>query len=374
MTRHVAPELQRHDWHGLILHYLGLDHIGHKTGPQGPHMLPKQREMDAVVRTIYTALEEDPGHARTLLVLAGDHGMNAGGNHGGSGPGETEPALVFASPKFRMREGSQRRFEAPTRPKSGTEFHYYEKVQQSDLVPSLAALLGLPVSKNSLGVAIAEVVEGFGTAQDTTGRLRRNARQMLRLVEATYGPEAVSLDVARFGRQRELTGPVCAEAGDERAQIACLWALAVATTADETTAPETAQAALRAFLRETQTTLSGAASSYHLGRMAGGMAVAVLVLGLALGSQPSLLPVTTSSAVTVPRRSATTTRPAPVAGARVTSAGTSRCQRRAPSAIPNRRTRPDRSTTTASSSDTRTGGVDPISGNVVCHRRIPASE
>ena len=101
MTRHVPRELEQDDWQGMVLHYLGLDHIGHKTGPQGPNMLPKQREMDGIVKMIYEAMETHTHHGKTLLVLAGDHGMNAGGNHGGSGPGETEPALVFVSPKFK---------------------------------------------------------------------------------------------------------------------------------------------------------------------------------------------------------------------------------------------------------------------------------
>lgn len=34
MTRHVPSELLNSDWHGMIMHYLGLDHIGHKAGPK----------------------------------------------------------------------------------------------------------------------------------------------------------------------------------------------------------------------------------------------------------------------------------------------------------------------------------------------------
>jgi ethanolaminephosphotransferase len=117
VTRHLPAELQRPDWNALIMHYLGLDHIGHKTGPQGPAMLPKQREMDGIVRMIYEAMQTEEHLENTLLVLVGDHGMNAGGNHGGSGPGETEPALVFASPKF---AGMKSR-NCPTTPKAGTE-------------------------------------------------------------------------------------------------------------------------------------------------------------------------------------------------------------------------------------------------------------
>lgn len=34
VTRHVPQELKQSDWNGMILHFLGLDHIGHKSGPK----------------------------------------------------------------------------------------------------------------------------------------------------------------------------------------------------------------------------------------------------------------------------------------------------------------------------------------------------
>jgi ethanolaminephosphotransferase len=33
VTRHVSRELGQKDWDAWIMHYLGLDHIGHKAGP-----------------------------------------------------------------------------------------------------------------------------------------------------------------------------------------------------------------------------------------------------------------------------------------------------------------------------------------------------
>ena len=33
VTRHLSNETQQNDWNGMVLHYLGLDHIGHKSGP-----------------------------------------------------------------------------------------------------------------------------------------------------------------------------------------------------------------------------------------------------------------------------------------------------------------------------------------------------
>lgn len=34
VTRHIPNELAQDDWSALIMHYLGLDHIGHKAGPK----------------------------------------------------------------------------------------------------------------------------------------------------------------------------------------------------------------------------------------------------------------------------------------------------------------------------------------------------
>ena len=40
----------------MILHYLGLDHIGHLAGPQSPLVPPKLEEMDNVVKRIYESV------------------------------------------------------------------------------------------------------------------------------------------------------------------------------------------------------------------------------------------------------------------------------------------------------------------------------
>ena len=82
--------------------------------------------------------------------------MNEGGNHGGSDTGETESALVFASPKFRTMR-IKNPYECPTLPSDGTTFDYYRKVEQQDLVPTLSALLGLPIPRNSIGRTLSEL-------------------------------------------------------------------------------------------------------------------------------------------------------------------------------------------------------------------------
>lgn len=116
-----------------------------------PHMVVKQREMDDIVRQVYAAMASEDHLRSTLFVVCGDHGMNDAGNHGASSPGETSPALVFMSPKLRDLR-SNLRSPLP----EDESFQYYSTVEQSDLAPTLAALLGFPVPKNNLGALIPE--------------------------------------------------------------------------------------------------------------------------------------------------------------------------------------------------------------------------
>jgi ethanolaminephosphotransferase len=117
-------------------------------------MLPKQQEMDDIIKEIYTAMLHQKHLQSTLLVLCGDHGMNDAGNHGGSSPGETSPALTFISQKFLSMQSRVSQTVEPEK-----DFQYYRTVPQSDIVPTLAGLLGFPVPLNNLGVFIREFLQ-----------------------------------------------------------------------------------------------------------------------------------------------------------------------------------------------------------------------
>lgn len=142
VTRHIDEELKSNKWDVLILHYLGLDHIGHKGGPRSPFMEDKQKEMDGIIEKIYESLDES-----TLLVVMGDHGMNDVGNHGGSSAGETSAALAMISKVFDFKQSAPLEFSS--------DFTFYDRVKQIDLVPTLSLLLGLPVPKNSFGLLMS---------------------------------------------------------------------------------------------------------------------------------------------------------------------------------------------------------------------------
>ncbi|KAK4197450.1 putative GPI ethanolamine phosphate transferase, partial [Triangularia verruculosa] len=182
VTRHVPAELKRNDWNTMVLHYLGLDHIGHKGGPRSPHMLSKQHEMDGIVKQIYQAIESQDHLKSTLFVVCGDHGMNDAGNHGASSAGETSPALVFMSPKLKKLN---KRLGAPLPEKAN--FQYYDTVEQSDLAPTLAALMGVPVPKNNLGATIPDFLPFWSDHEVKAEILMRNADQMMQVATAAFG-------------------------------------------------------------------------------------------------------------------------------------------------------------------------------------------
>lgn len=186
VTRHLPQELAAPvPWDILILHYLGLDHIGHKGGPESPFMAIKQKEMDDIIKTIYESVDEE-----TLIVVAGDHGMNEAGNHGGSSNGETSAALAFLSKKslFLSNEKnhySEQNFVQHLPLPVSPHYNYIKRIQQADLVPSLAALLGFPIPKNSLGVVLPELLQ-LWDPMGVKNVLAQNVYQISNILQTSF--------------------------------------------------------------------------------------------------------------------------------------------------------------------------------------------
>lgn len=77
----------------LILHYLGLDHVGHIEGPFAPvNIRRKLHEMDEVIRRLFSAMSEND-----LMLVLSDHGMANDGGHGGSSHPELCTPALFIS-------------------------------------------------------------------------------------------------------------------------------------------------------------------------------------------------------------------------------------------------------------------------------------
>ncbi|RMZ87227.1 hypothetical protein DV736_g5546, partial [Chaetothyriales sp. CBS 134916] len=264
VTRNVGPELDRDDWSVMVLHYLGLDHIGHKTGPRGPNMPVKQAEMDGIVRKIYQAMKTAPHLKHTLLVLLGDHGMNDAGNHGASSPGEVSTALTFISDKFKKIGIAGQPCPAITPDLFDGHFGYYQVVEQSDIAPTLAALLGIPVPRNNLGILINPLVALYSRPQDVYALWYENGKQMYEIAKATF---PVPFDV-------DYGVTPCSDLPDPD-ELACLWSNAEKGNLQHPHDYVQNAEAMAKFLREAQNTLSGTASNYDTQKLLIGIALAI---------------------------------------------------------------------------------------------------
>lgn len=260
VTRHIDHQLaHQSDWDVLILHYLGLDHIGHKGGPQSTFMPAKQKEMDGIVERIYssTAAEDED----TLIVVLGDHGMNEAGNHGGSSPGETSAATLLISSKFKSLNLNNK---APL-PVS-EDFKYYKKIAQGDLVPTFAALFDFPIPLNSLGVFLKDLLPLWSQPSSQTTVLQQNAHQLANILDSSY-PGFKKIDAER---DMFCESQIDFDDVSDLEHLKCLWW----HIQDGFDSPE----AVYEFLKKGQETLSTASSNYKEKEMFIGLGLASVAL------------------------------------------------------------------------------------------------
>ena len=181
VIRHLFPLLEEDikSWDVIIGHGLGVDHVGHRVGPDTPTMTAKLEQMNDVLTRIVEKLDRD-----TLLVVLGDHGMDTRGDHGGDGELETSPGMWIYSKGVPL--AGTARSEIPPSLQPTTRFPgapvAHRHIQQIDLVPTLSLLLGLRIPFNNLGAVIPEL---FSRGEEYQKALRTNAAQVKRYLD-TY--------------------------------------------------------------------------------------------------------------------------------------------------------------------------------------------
>ncbi|KAJ1920071.1 mannose-ethanolamine phosphotransferase gpi13 [Mycoemilia scoparia] len=177
----------KESWDLIIGHTLGVDHCGHRFGPNHGEMAIKLTQMNKLLTLIVDALDyeaERNGKADTVLYVMGDHGMDMMGDHGGESDHEVDAAMFIYSPKKGWNSSKGKRrvqkvIESASRLflqdfYSGHIEHdlslawwentYVEpknevrSISQIDLVSSISLTLGIPIPFNNLGTIIPEVV------------------------------------------------------------------------------------------------------------------------------------------------------------------------------------------------------------------------
>jgi len=169
----------------IISHFLGVDHAGHRYGPDHPEMSRKLTEMDNVIKKVIESVPEG-----VLVVVMGDHGMDDKGDHGGESSKETDAALfLYSKSGFGSNPLSSGLFAKYTPPSkslfssimteidpdyvSGLE---PRTIPQIDIVPTLSLLLALPIPFNNLGVVIPELFFHGQTDEERMTNLLNTAR------------------------------------------------------------------------------------------------------------------------------------------------------------------------------------------------------
>ncbi|KAK9720191.1 mannose-ethanolamine phosphotransferase gpi13 [Basidiobolus ranarum] len=175
------------EWDVLIAHFLGVDHCGHRFGPNHPSMSQKLTEMNQMIETTLNQIDDE-----TVVLIMGDHGMDAKGDHGGDSPLEVQSTLFVHSRKERNSarqrqllnevhgalkslDDHDRDWESYTKESDGA----HRTIPQIDFVPTLSFLLGIPVPFNNLGAVIPELF--IHTDDGSVGSGLKNLLQITRV-------------------------------------------------------------------------------------------------------------------------------------------------------------------------------------------------
>lgn len=161
----------------MIVHFLGVDHVGHTYGPHNVHMDQKLRQMDDALNDLLEYMDHEQESCSVAFIF-GDHGMTEDGNHGGGSEEEINAALfAHFSPKCGVMtafDGSEA--GAATGDYAQTAF---TSIHQIDLVPTISLLLGLPIPYANLGSLVPALALLDNSAQTATA-LALNAAQVWR--------------------------------------------------------------------------------------------------------------------------------------------------------------------------------------------------
>ena len=180
VTKHLMNELDHpQDWDVFIGHFLGVDHVGHKYGPNHPEMTRKLSEMNSILEHVASHLPDD-----CVLFVMGDHGMTMTGDHGGDSHDEISAALFIYGKKenndnvhMDEKKNSSSSYQLKTVNVTPSA------INQVDFVPTFCLLLDLPIPFSNLGKVIYDVVVPAAVKQ--VQYLRVNVEQVFHYLE-TY--------------------------------------------------------------------------------------------------------------------------------------------------------------------------------------------
>uniref|UniRef100_UPI00358E5152 GPI ethanolamine phosphate transferase 1 isoform X2 n=1 Tax=Myxine glutinosa TaxID=7769 RepID=UPI00358E5152 len=138
----------------FFLHLLGIDISGHAHRPASWQYLRNIRAVDEGVADIFAAIEEYFGNdGKTAYLFTSDHGMTDWGSHGAGHGSETMTPIVCWGVGVNGPEQAGIETYADSFSEEWKLSHLKRKdVNQADLAPLMATLLGIPFPMNSVGL------------------------------------------------------------------------------------------------------------------------------------------------------------------------------------------------------------------------------
>ena len=169
----------------IILHYLGLDHLGHSYAAKDEYVRPKLKEMDGKIEEVceWVRGRDAQDGRKTLILMMGDHGMTPEGNHGGGSKEEAQAAAVFMSPHFKKSPAKESWREA-------IEEAEFDAHNQEDLAATLTALLdGSSPLKFGNGCLIERVMRSVDDFDLERTQLLKNLKHLIEKLGPEKCPE-----------------------------------------------------------------------------------------------------------------------------------------------------------------------------------------
>uniref|UniRef100_A0A1Y1L994 GPI ethanolamine phosphate transferase 1 n=1 Tax=Photinus pyralis TaxID=7054 RepID=A0A1Y1L994_PHOPY len=180
----------------LFLHLLGLDTAGHSIKPTSKGYITNIKVVDDGIQSTVELLDEYFNDGRTAYVFTADHGMTNWGSHGDGSKHETEvPFIAWGA---------------------GINTHNKPiNINQTDIAPFLASLVGINIPINSLGVVPIDLLDAlpsekahilYANSRQLTEQLlrkqgtfsKKGTRLMSKLVYPDSEPEALQRKLDRI--------------------------------------------------------------------------------------------------------------------------------------------------------------------------------
>ena len=164
----------------FFLHLLGIDTNGHSRRPLSKEVIDNVKLVDREIEHVVSTIDSFFGDNKTAYVFTSDHGMTDWGSHGAGLPDETMTPLICWGAGLGVATAttySTLNFHNSYSQKWGLNKYERVDVEQADIAPLMATLIGVPTPVNSEGVLPLHFIhynKGF-----LANSIYANARQLL---------------------------------------------------------------------------------------------------------------------------------------------------------------------------------------------------